>query len=170
MGTDTKAANVRESVSHGKERRSCSRRYHVKSMQNVREETEAAGILTIMLRGARMRCPRCSHDSLYQRWNVLKHHCAQCGYGFEEREGNCWFFLYSTTAALTGLFLVVMLLWRPSNLLVARVVLTGVAIGIIPLSLPIRKGIALALEYLSEVRGGRLLLYEPRDQSDDSHE
>ncbi len=126
------------------------------------------GVLTAVLRGARMRCPRCSKDTLYQGWNILKNHCEECGFEFEEREGNCWFFLYSTTAALTGLFLVVMLFWKPANLLLGRIVLTACAIYVIPLSLPIRKGIALALEYLSEVKGSKILLYEDPGRQKDS--
>ena len=121
-------------------------------------------VLTTLGRGVRMRCPRCSGDSLYQRWNVLKHECSQCGYGFEEREGNCWFFLYSTTAALTGLFIIVILLWRPADLLLGRILLTASSLCAIPLTLPIRKGIALALEYLSETKGAKLLLYDDDSQ------
>jgi len=115
-----------------------------------------------------MRCPKCSNDSLYERWNVLKHHCNACGYGFEEREGNCWFFLYSTTAALTGLFLIAMFVWKPADLLLGRIVLTVGAIAVIPLTLPVRKGIALALEYISELKGGNLLLYDDTNDQHDS--
>lgn len=130
-------------------------------------EPHTPGIVSLVLRGARMRCPRCGTDELYEHWNVLKHQCAVCGYGFEEREGNCWFFLYSTTAALTGLFLIAMLLWRPADPAVGRIVLTVVAIVVIPVSLPLRKGIALALEYYSEVRGGSFLLYDEENQDEE---
>jgi hypothetical protein len=37
---------------------------------------------------------------------------------------------------------------------------------VIALSLPVRKGIALALEYLSEMKRSSLLLYEDTDQND----
>ena len=107
-----------------------------------------------------MRCPRCAQDSLYRSWNVLNDRCNECGYGFEEREGNCWFFLYSTTAALTGLLIVIILVWRPEYQLLARVILGVVSASVIALSLPIRKGIALALEFIAETRGSNLLLYD----------
>jgi hypothetical protein len=69
---------------------------------------------------------------------------------------------------LTGLFLIAMFLWKPANLLLGRVILTAGAIGVIPLSLPLRKGIALALEYVSEVKGSNLLLYDHNDYQDKS--
>lgn len=112
-----------------------------------------------------MRCPRCSVDSLYREWNVLKHHCEECGYEFEEREGDCWFFLYSTTAALTGVFIILMLVWKPYNMELGRVIIGLAAVGVIALSLPIRKGIALALEYISDTKGNTFLLYDD-DQGD----
>ncbi len=121
------------------------------------------GIPAILVRGAGMRCPRCANDSLYERWNILRHHCRSCGYGFAEREGNCWFFLYSTTAALTGLFLIAMFVWRPANVLLGRIFLTAAAVAVIPLTLPVRKGIALALEYISEAKGSSLLFYDNND-------
>jgi uncharacterized protein (DUF983 family) len=120
--------------------------------------------LAILLRGARRRCPRCSQGRLYDRWNVFRKDCEFCHYEFEEREGNCWFFLYSTTAALTGFFIVAILLWRPDNILLGRFVLGSVSIFIIVFSLPIRKGIALALEYLSEQKGSHILLYDDKDE------
>lgn len=113
-----------------------------------------------------MRCPRCSGDSLYAQWNVFKHHCGACGYEFEEQEGNCWFFLYSTSAALTGLFIILIFVWRPHNLELGRVVLGVLSVFVIALTVPIRKAIALALEYISETRGNTLLLYDDSDQED----
>ncbi|HEY6952939.1 MAG TPA: hypothetical protein VI758_11060 [Bacteroidota bacterium] len=114
----------------------------------------------ILVRGMRMRCPRCSRGRLYDRWNVFKKACEYCGYGFEEREGNCWFFLYSTTAALTGIFIILILLWKPGNLFLGRLVLGVASICIIVFTLPVRKGVALALEFLSEQKGGTILLYD----------
>jgi uncharacterized protein (DUF983 family) len=126
------------------------------------------GVLAVLLRGVRMQCPRCGKDSLYQQWNVLKNHCEACDYGFEDREGDCWFFLYSTTAALTGLFIITILLWRPHSILLGRLILGAASIGVIALTLPLRKGIALALDYLSEIKGSNILLYDVPNQKDDS--
>jgi uncharacterized protein (DUF983 family) len=126
--------------------------------------------LTIILRGLGARCPRCSKGKLFDKWNVFRRQCDSCHYDFEEREGNCWFFLYSTTAALTGIFIIAILLWRPENLLVGRLVLGTASICIIVLSLPARKGIALALEYLSEQRGSRILLYDDEHEKHSHHQ
>ncbi len=140
----------------------------MKSIVTREDDARVLGALTIILRGARMRCPRCSGDRLYERWNVLKHDCERCGYEFADREGNCWFFLYSTTAALTGVFLILMFIWKPGDLFLGRTILAGAAFGIIPLTLPVRKGIALALDYLAEVKGSHLLLYDDKNHEDDS--
>jgi uncharacterized protein (DUF983 family) len=129
-----------------------------------KEHRLSPGNLTILLRGARMRCPRCGKGFLYRRWNVLKNHCEACEYELAEREGDCWFFLYSTTAALTGLFIITILLWRPHSILLGRLVLGVASVCVIALSLPLRKGIALALDYLSEMKGSNLLLYDDSDQ------
>ena len=61
-----------------------------------------------------------------------------------------------------------MLLRRPSDLLLGPIVLIACAICMIPLSLPVRKGIALAFEYLSKVNGERLLLYEDLDHRENT--
>ncbi len=60
-----------------------------------------------------------------------------------------------------------MFLWKPADLLLGRILLTAGAIAVIPLTLPVRKGIALALEYLSELKGSSLLFY---DDTNDQHE
>lgn len=95
------------------------------------------GTFRTLLRGAKMRCPQCGNGELYQEWNVLKHSCTKCGYALEDREGDCWFFLYSTTAALTGVFIIIILLWRPEHILFGRIGLGVASACVIALSLPI---------------------------------
>ena len=133
-------------------------------MEENSEQKNSPGVFSVFLRGVAMRCPRCGEGKLYQRWNILEERCDMCGYGFEEREGDCWFFLYSTTAALTGIFIIIILLWRPEHMLLGRILLGVTSACVIALSLPVRKGIALALDYISDSRGGNLLLYEEPHQ------
>jgi len=58
--------------------------------------------------------------------------------------------MYMSTAGLTGLLVVTMFLLRPRVLWIGQVLVGLAAIAIIGLSLPIRKGIAIALDYLLE--------------------
>jgi len=61
--------------------------------------------------------------------------------------------MYMTTAALTGVLVVSMFLIRPRLVWVGQLVICAAALVVIVLSLPLRKGIAVALSYL--VQGER---------------
>jgi hypothetical protein len=62
------------------------------------------------------------------------------------------------------LFIVATLKWKPDSALLGYLILGPASICIIVFSLPIRKGVALALEYLSEQRGSQILLYDDEDE------
>ena len=104
-------------------------------------------------RGLRQRCPRCGEGDLFAGWNRLHEKCAVCGLAFERRSGDTWFFMYMSTAGLTGLLVVTMFLLRPRVLWIGQLVVCVAAVVLIGLSLPYRKGIAVALDYLVG-RGG----------------
>ena len=61
--------------------------------------------------------------------------------------------MYMSTAGLTGTLVVVMFLIRPRVLWVGQIVVALAAVAVIGFSLPYRKGIAVALDYLVG-RGG----------------
>lgn len=104
--------------------------------------------LQALLRGLRHRCPRCGEGSLFAGWNRLRERCPVCGLAFERRSGDIWFFVYMSTAGLTGLLVVAMFLLRPRVIWVGQILVCLAAIALIGLSLPYRKGIAVALDYL----------------------
>jgi uncharacterized protein (DUF983 family) len=106
------------------------------------------GALRVLLRGLARRCPRCGQAPLFQSWHVLHERCAVCGLDFEPDSGDTWFFMYMTTAGLTGVLLIVMLVVRPASLLLGQLLLLGGAILLIGGTLPYRKGLAVALDYL----------------------
>lgn len=108
----------------------------------------APGTARALVRGVLRQCPRCGQGRLFKRCYTLYAHCRSCGLEFETQEGNTWAFMYLSTAFLTGWFVVAMLIVRPSSLVVGRVVLAPAAVLVIVCSLPIRKGIAVALDYL----------------------
>ena len=48
--------------------------------------------VTMVVRGLRVRCPRCGGKKLFQSWFKLKERCPTCGYKID-REANGGFFL-----------------------------------------------------------------------------
>ena len=58
--------------------------------------------------------------------------------------------MYMSTAGLTGLLVVTMFLLRPRVLWIGQLLVCLAAVALIGLSLPYRKGIAVALDYLLE--------------------
>lgn len=104
-------------------------------------------------RGLRLRCPRCGQGHLFASWNHLLETCPVCGLEFERRLGDTWFFMYMSTAGLSGALVVAMFLIRPRVVWVGQAVVCLAAVAIIGLSLPYRKGIAVALDYWIEGDG-----------------
>jgi uncharacterized protein (DUF983 family) len=110
-------------------------------------ETRAA---TILRRGLRRRCPRCGEGPLFQGWHHLRDACPVCGLRYETNAGDTWFFMYMSTAGLTGSLVVLMFLLRPRVIWVGQLIVSIAAVLVIGVSLPYRKGLAVALNYLVE--------------------
>ena len=106
--------------------------------------------LQTLLRGLRQRCPRCGKAPLFAGWNRLHETCPVCGLEFERRVGDTWFFMYMTTAGLTGSLVVAMFLIRPRVIWVGQILVALAAVAIIGLTLPHRKGLAVAIDYWIE--------------------
>lgn len=109
---------------------------------------------TAVARGLRKRCPRCGEGPLFEGWHRLRERCPVCGLAFEERTGDTWFFMYMTTAGMTGVLVAAMFLIRPRVLWIGQLVVALIGLALMGLSLPYRKGVAVALDYLIE-RGGQ---------------
>lgn len=112
-----------------------------------------------LLRGLRKRCPRCGEGELFQGWHHLRERCPVCALPFEAGTGDTWFFMYMTTAGLTGALIVILFLIRPlvarlDHFWIGQVAVLLAALVVIGLSLPYRKGLAIALDYLVEGRAG----------------
>jgi len=99
-------------------------------------------------RGLRLRCPRCGEGRLFHGWNRLNESCPVCGLIYERENGDTWFFMYMTTAGLTGMLVVIMFLLRPRAIWLGQLAIAAAALVVIVASLPFRKGIAVALNYL----------------------
>lgn len=107
-----------------------------------------------LLRGLRRRCPRCGIGSLFESFFRLRPTCDRCGLDIARRSTDTWAPMYLSTAGLTGVVIVGMLVLRPANLTLGRFTLAAAATTGIVLTLPARKGAAVALNYFIEVRTG----------------
>jgi len=101
-------------------------------------------------RALRLRCPRCGEGKLFHGWNKLNESCPSCGLVYEKQTGDTWFFMYMTTAGLTGVLVVTMFLLRPRAVWIGQLTICAAALVVIVLSLPFRKAVAVALNYLLE--------------------
>jgi uncharacterized protein (DUF983 family) len=123
----------------------------------------------VVARGLRRRCPQCGRQPLFHGWYTLADRCESCDLEVEAYEGSSWAFMYITTAFLTGLFILVLVFYRPAHTIAWRVGLIIGAFVVILGSLPYRKGMAVALDYLSELcwnndRGLRIRESPPEDE------
>lgn len=108
-----------------------------------------AGSFNVALRGLVRRCPRCGKGRLFHSFYVLNKKCEVCGLDFLRLAHDTWALMYVTTAGLTGLIVFAMIFLRPLDLLRGRWTVFLVALTAIPLSLPFRKGLAMAINYIS---------------------
>ncbi|MBX2990964.1 MAG: hypothetical protein KF749_07325 [Bacteroidetes bacterium] len=114
--------------------------------------------LSSILRYAiRLRCPQCGEGNLYVRWNVLRERCTQCGCLFQRREEEGWFFIYMTTAGLTGVVVVGMLLIDVPDILLGQIGVLLAWFVIILLTLPLRKAIAIGIDYYVERQSQKII-------------
>ena len=87
---------------------------------------------------------------MFDGWYAPRARCGACGLELASLHPHTWASMYISTAGLTGVIVLVMLIVDPPNAWLGRtLVLTG-AIVLIVGTLPYRKGLALALEYLVE--------------------
>jgi uncharacterized protein (DUF983 family) len=108
---------------------------------------EARAIFT---RGFHMRCPRCGEGPIFNRvWTYSENkECARCGLPFDPK-GESLVFMYLSTAFLTGLWFIVLLLLPPKNLALYRVFLVIGALSLYVVTMPVRKGLAIALNFFN---------------------
>jgi uncharacterized protein (DUF983 family) len=102
----------------------------------------------ILRNGLCKKCPRCGKAPLFEKRFVLYKNCLNCGLEIRAREPNTWFFMYMTTAGITGFFLAVMWLSNPTNAPLARYIVIGAALPFFFATISLRKSLAIALDYL----------------------
>jgi len=101
-------------------------------------------------RALRLRCPRCGEGKIFRR--VLTYsehtHCPSCGLRYDPH-GESLAFMYVSTAFLTGVMVIVMLFMHPESIASGRMVVIPIALALYVSTLPVRKALAIALNYLN---------------------
>ena len=127
-------------------------------------------MIRTLARGLARRCPRCGRGALFDGWYAPRERCAACGLELASLHPHTWAFMYISTAGMTGVIVVAMLLTHPPSAWLGRVLVLAGAIVLIIGTLPHRKGVALALEFLLESKwhAGGSDACEPGDDGHDT--
>jgi len=105
-----------------------------------------------MQRGFHKRCPQCGVGKLFKSWYTLHERCANCSLPLDAHDGDTWASMYLTSAGITGVFVGIMLFWfRPESYWVGQFVLLPSSLIALVGTLPRRKGMAVAFDYLTEL-------------------
>jgi len=113
-------------------------------------------IAVLLRRALKLRCPRCGEGPIFLHVLTYKEYeaCPRCAFRYDPR-GESLAFMYFSTAFLTGLLIIAMLLTRPENLVVGRIFVVAAALGLYLVTMPLRKAIAIAINYLHAGEEGR---------------
>ena len=101
-------------------------------------------------RALRLRCPRCGEGKIFRRVLTYSEYteCPRCGLRYDPR-GESLAFMYVSTAFLTGVMVIVMLCMHPESIASGRTVVIPIALALYLSTLPVRKALAIALNYLN---------------------
>lgn len=71
---------------------------------------------------------------------------------FDQSDGNTWFFMYFTSGGVIGVCFLILFFWRPqpANLPWVSALMISGALATLLLTLPFRKSLGMALDYLIE--------------------
>lgn len=79
----------------------------------------------------------------------LRPACVECGLQFQRAVEDHIALIYITTAIQTAVFAAIVLTFNPARPWIARGILGSIALGVMLLNLPNRKGLAVAIDYLT---------------------
>jgi uncharacterized protein (DUF983 family) len=121
-------------------------------------------------RGARGRCPQCGRGRIFDGYGQLAPACSECGLALARREGDLFAFMYASTGLVTAAFLIGMWFVKPANLALGQAVVLVGAVAIMLATWPARKGIAVAIDYVRELKWSNHegLAMRPDDDGDPS--
>lgn len=101
-------------------------------------------------RGLRLRCAHCGRGKLFKGFYHLNHQCSACGENLQKDAIDTLGLMYISTAFLTGVGVFLMFWVLPLDSRVGRIGAAFLMIFFIIATLPVRKGLALALTYYME--------------------
>ncbi len=112
-----------------------------------------AGAATVLLRGLRKRCPRCSERRIFRSWLHLLERCPRCALHFEREQGG---FLgamtlnfLASTLVWVAMLVVVLALTVPDVPVVPLLIASVVVLVVMPLWFyPRSKSLWAAIEFL----------------------
>ena len=104
----------------------------------------------LISRGLRLKCPRCGEGPIFRRWWTYTEYraCPKCSLIYDLR-GESLAFMYLSTAFLTGLMFIVLITLPPEHLGTYRFGLIAAALALYGVTMPFRKGLAIALNYFN---------------------
>jgi uncharacterized protein (DUF983 family) len=117
--------------------------------ESASPSTSAPPLMTLLLRGARKRCPQCGEGRLFKRLNIMHEHCAVCGLKYLEDQGDLFGYLFVLDRAIFILPLIAMVFLRlyvPSSSWFY--VLWVVLMVALVFTLPQRTGMSIAIDYM----------------------
>lgn len=131
-----------------------ARSKHTSGTARDRERAERPPVVRSLLRGLARRCPRCGRGRMFTRGYVLRGRCDACNLDLARYGHDTWALIYFSTAGLTGAVVIGLIVARPQNLMLGRFVLGAIALAVIVVTLPFRKGAAIAVNWLIATRSG----------------
>lgn len=104
-------------------------------------------VLRLLICALRRRCPKCAKGGLFRRFFTLHDHCPTCGYDLEPADGDTWFFMYFSSAGIVGISFLYMFFFPPDSTAAGWLTVVPIAGVVMILSLPIRKALAIAIDF-----------------------
>lgn len=111
---------------------------------------DSPSIRASLWRGAKKICPRCGVGRMFRGFYDLVPDCSSCRLRFHGDPADHLGLMYITAAVQNAMFACFVLLFDPPSPWLARGALIAVAVGVMFLNMPNRKGLAIALDYLTE--------------------
>ncbi|HCU23569.1 MAG TPA: hypothetical protein DF383_01020 [Deltaproteobacteria bacterium] len=99
----------------------------------------------------KMRCPRCGRGHTLQSWSTPYEHCFDCGLRYVPDPVDLGMFMYVSTAAITGIFLLAYFLIGFPESGWARIVIGAAGLAFILLTAPLRRSLGIGFNYATDI-------------------
>lgn len=108
---------------------------------------DGAGLLRVVGRGLRRRCPACGRGRVFDGFLGTRERCAECGFDFRDPAGDTWAILYLSTGAITGIGIVALLAFTPKDPVLGRLVVALIVALVFGATIPMRRSFAIAVHF-----------------------